>query len=551
MTKITTDGGTADSTGSRQTVPNQARTQVIQAAGIVGAAMLVSRLLGLVRTMVMTAYLGLELEARAFTAASTFPEAIFFIIAGGAIGSAFIPTFTAHFARGDDEGGWRLFSAVINLITLAVTVLSIVAVIFAPQLISLFLPKLVQEEPALLPLTVQLMRIMLLSSVIFGASGVIMGALQARQHFLLPALAPIIYNLGIIGGAVIGAKTAWGTAVGMAVGTVVGALGHLLIQLPGLRMKQARYTAVFTLRDPGVKQVLKLMSPRVLGLSFSQINGFITLFLSGLITPESVPAARYALTIMLMPQGMLGQALGIATFPTMATLVAQSAWDEMRRILSDSLRLLLFLALPAAALLMLLGRPLITVLFQRGRFESQNADLVAWALLFYALGLVALVVLEVIARAFYALGDTLTPVLAGGIQILAMVPLSLWLIEAIFPYLGWHPLGGLALGFSLSNFVEVAVLLWLLRRKMRGINGRSLLDGLWRMGIATLLMMGTIGLILRWLAESGALWQALLGGLAGGIVYLLACRVLRVAEVQQFWGYGRRFMKKKQVRPPT
>ena len=544
MAKITTNGGTADPTGSPPNAPNQAKTQVIQAAGIVGIAMLVSRLLGLVKTMVMTAYLGLGLEASAFTAASTIPEAIFFIIAGGAIGSAFIPTFTAYFARDEEEGGWHLFSAVINLVVLAVLLLSLIAMVFAPQLITLFVPELVQADAAFLPLTVRLMRIMLVSSVIFGASGVIMGALQARQHFLLPALAPIIYNLGIIGGAVVGAQTAWGTAAGMAVGTVVGALGHLLIQLPGLRLKQAQYTAVLTLRDPGVKRVLKLMSPRVLGLSFSQINGFITLFLSGLITPESVPAARYALTIMLMPQGMLGQALGIAAFPTMSTLVAQEAWDEMRRIISDSLRLLLFFALPAAVALMLLGRPLITVLFQRGRFEAQNADLVAWALLFYALGLVALVMLEVIARAFYALGDTLTPVLAGGAQILVMVTLSPWLIRSVFPALGWHPLGGLALGFSLSNFVEVAVLLWLLRRKMGGLNGRSLFNGLWRMGVAGLLMMGSIGLLLRWLADSGALWQSLLGGLIGGLVYLLACWGLRLAEIQQFWGYGRRLMKK-------
>ena len=518
MTKITTDGGTAESAGSQQTSPNQAKTQVIQAAGIVGAAMLVSRLLGLVKTMVMTAYLGLGLEASAFTTASTIPEAIFFIIAGGAIGSAFIPTFTAYFARDDEAGGWRLFSAVINLITLAITVLAIVAMIFAPQLISLFVPKLVQVETAFLPLTVRLMRIMLLSSVIFGTSGVIMGALQARQHFLLPALAPIIYNLGIIGGAVVGVQTAWGTATGMAIGTVVGALGHLLVQLPGLRLKQARYTAVLTLRDPGVQQVLKLMSPRVLGLSFSQLNIFVILYLSDKITPESVPAVRYAWTIMLMPQGMLGQALGIAAFPTMATLVAKSAWDEMRRIVSDSLRLLLFLALPAAVVLMILGRPLITVLFQRGRFEAQSVDLVAWALLFFALGLVAMVALEVISRAFYALGDTLTPMLAGGIQILVMILLSLWLIRFVFPYQGWHPLGGLALGFSLSNFVEVAVLLWLLRRKMGGLNGRSLLNGLWRMGVASLLMMGSIGLLLRWLAEGGAFWQALLGGLVGGSV---------------------------------
>ncbi len=526
-------------------VSPSAKTQVIRAAGIVGAATLVSRLLGLVKTMVVTAYLGLGLEARAFTTASAFPEAIFFIIAGGAIGSAFIPTFTAYFTRDDETGGWRLFSAIINLITLAVTVLSIIAMIFAPQLITLFVPKLIQEEPALLPLTAHLMRIMLLSSIIFGTSGVIMGTLQARQHFLLPALAPIIYNLGIIGGALVGAQTDWGTAVGMAWGTVIGALGHLLIQLPGLKMKGARYTAVLTLRDPGVKRVLKLMSPRVLGLSFSQINNFIILFLSGLITPESVPAARYAMIIMLMPQGILGQAMGIAAFPTMATLAAQSAWNEMRRIVSDSLRLLLFLALPAAVLLMLLGRPLIAILFQRGAFDAQNADLVAWALLFYAIGLAALAALEVIARSFYALGDTLTPVIAGGLQIGVMAALSPWLINSAFPALGWHPLGGLALGFSLSNFVEVGALLWLLRRKMRGLNGRSLLDGLFRMGAASLLMAAATWFTLTQLEQSGALWQTIVGGLVGGSIYLLASLGLRVTEIQQFWDYGRRQLRRR------
>ncbi len=524
-------------------VSPSAKSQVIRAAGIVGAATLVSRLLGLVKTMVITAYLGLELEARAYTTASAFPEAIFFIVAGGAIGSAFIPTFAAYFARDDEAGGWHLFSAVINLITLTVTVLSLAAVIFAPQLIAVFVPELIQEEPALLPLTARLMRIMLLSAIIFGTSGVIMGTLQARQHFLLPALAPIIYNLGIIGGAVVGAQTPLGTATGMAWGTVIGALGHLFIQLPGLKLKGARYSFVLTVRDPGVRRVLKLMSPRVLGLSFSQVNNFIILYLSGLITPESVPAARYAMTIMLMPQGILGQAMGIAAFPTMATLAAQAAWDEMRRIVSDSLRLLLFLALPAAVLLMLLGRPLITVLFQRGQFDAQNAELVAWALLFYAIGLVALAALEVVARSFYALGDTLTPVLAGGVQIGMMAALSPWLINVVFPAWGWHPLGGLALGFSLSNFVEVGVLMWLLRRKMGGLNGRSLLDGLWRMGLASLLMVGAVWLTLTWLERSGALWQALLGGLAGGTAYLLAGLGLQIAEIQQIWQYGRRRLR--------
>jgi putative peptidoglycan lipid II flippase len=205
---------------------------------------------------------------------------------------------------------------------------------------------------------------------------------------------------------------------------------------------------------------------------------------------------------------------------------------------------LTFLALPASVLLMMLSRPLIVLLFQRGFFVADNAVLVAWALLFYAVGLVALVGLEVIARAFYALGDTLTPVLAGGAQILVMVALSPWLIRSVFPLWGWHPLGGLALGFSLSNFVEVAVLLWLLRRKMGGINGHSLLAGGWRMGVGSLLMAGAIWLVLSGLAAAAALWQVLLGGLAGGIVYLGVCWLLRLAEIEQFWGYGRRLLKR-------
>ncbi len=516
-----------------ETASQTARRQVMRAAGIVSAAFLVSKLLGLARDMVQANYLGLEQEATAYFAAITFPDAIFFIVAGGAIGSAFIPTFAAYFARDDDAGAWRLFSGVLNLIVAAVTALAGAAILFAPELVETFLPKLVAQNPELLPLTVRLMRIMLLSSIIFGASGVMMGTLQARQHFLLPAIAPIIYNLGIIAGAVAGGRTDLGAAAGMAWGTVAGALGHLLIQLPGLRWKGARYTAVFTLRDPGVRQVLKLMAPRVLGLSFSQVNAFITLFLSGLITPESVPASRLALRLMLMPQGMLGQALGIAAFPTMADLAAQEAFAQMRRILSDSLRLLAFLALPATALLMLVGQPVIVLLFQRGAFVAEDAGLVAWALLFYALGLLALSALEVVNRAFFALSDTLTPVLAGAIQIAAMAGLSVWLIRGLFPALGWHPLGGLALGFSLSNFVEAAALLWLLRRKMGGLNGRLLWSGLWRMLAASGVMAGGMWLALRGLAQTAVLWQVVAGSLVGAAVYVVASYLLGIREIRR------------------
>ena len=508
----------------------------MRAAGIVGAAVLLSRIVGLARDIIKADFLGLGAGATAYDTASRFPEAIFLIIAGGAIGSAFIPTFSAYFARDDEEGGWHLFAAVINLVTVVVTAVALFTMIFARQFVTFFLHELVLSDPGLLDATVKLMRIMLISPIIFGASGVIMGALNARQHFLLPALAPIIYNLGIIGGAILGKPA----EVGMAWGTVVGALGHLLIQLPGLRQKGARYTAVFTVRDPGVQQVLRLMAPRILGLSFSEINKFATVYLSGFISAASVPALQTALRIMIMPQGILGQAMGIAAFPTLSTLAAKSALAEMRQILSRSLRLLLFLGLPASILLMLLRRPIITILLERGQFGVNDTELVSWALLFYAIGLIALTSLEVVARAFYALSDTLTPVLAGGAQAILMVMLSRWFSATLFPAQGWEASGGLALGFSLSNFLELFVLLGLLRRKMGGLNGRFLLDGLWRMGLASFLMAGAMWFVLGQLASGSIWWQAVGGSFVGGLVYIGGCYFLQVQEVAQFWEFGRR-----------
>ncbi len=519
----------------RETEPTKVesgRVLVMRAAGLVAVAVLLSRILGLVREVVIRATLGVEtVPATAYETASRFPEAIFLIIAGGAIGSAFIPTFAEYFAREDEEGAWRLFSAVINLTVLVVTAVAILTMVFAPQFVRFFFAENILNTPDLLPLTVRLMRIMLISPIIFGVSGIVMGTLNARQHFLLPALAPSIYNLGIIGGGLLVQPT----ELGLAWGTVVGALGHLVIQLPGLRQKQARYSAVFTLRDPGVRKVLRLMAPRVLGLSFSEINKFIILFLTGSMPLGSLPALNSAFRLIIMPQGILGQALGIAAFPTFATLAARSALDEMRQILTDSLRIVLFLGIPTTIWLMTLRQPLVAILFQRGIFDAEATGLVAWALLFYAVGLVALTALEVIARAFYALSDTLTPVLAGGAQVLLMGVLSVWLRDGVFPVLGWQPIGGVALGLSISNFFEVGLLLWLLRRKMGGINGRSLLDGIWRMGLA-----GSVMALAVWLATqlpvvaANNLFQLLVGGITGGISYLSVTILLGVQEVGQF-----------------
>jgi putative peptidoglycan lipid II flippase len=510
------------------------RAQVVHAAQIVSAAFILSRVLGLVRDIVIARAFGAtEVAVNAYRLANRFPETIFIIVAGGALSSAFIPVFAGYFARDDAPGGWRLFSSVLNLALLLLVVIAAIVGVFAEAFLLLYLPDLA-DEPALLAETIILLRILLLSTVIFGASGIIMGALNARQHFLLPALAPSVYNLGIIGGALL-APLGLGIRA-LAWGAVAGAAGHLLIQLPGLRQQAVRYSAVFTLRDRGVRQVLRLMGPRVLGLSFSQINNLLVPVLTHSLFV--VAAIDYAWRIVLMPHGILGQALGIAAFPTFAILAAQRELPAMRQILADTLRLILFLALPTTALLMALSTPLVTLAFERGAFSASDTALVAWALFWYAPGLVALAGLEVVSRAFYALEDTVTPVLAGAVQLALMVVLALFFSRWLFPRLGWNEIGGLALGISLSNLLETGVLLWLLRRRLGGIEGSALWSGLWRMSSATLLMGLAAAGASR--AASGALWQSLAGVAAGGVAYLAVARLLGVEELAQLWGHVRR-----------
>jgi putative peptidoglycan lipid II flippase len=513
------------------------RARIVQAATIVGAAYIVSRLLGLFRDVVINYLYGISsLEANAYFIANRFPETIFLIIAGGALGSAFIPVFSTYFVRDDAAGGWRVFSAILNLIVLVMTVISVIAMILTPQIITAFYSDLVADNPELLEMTIDLMRVMLITPIIFGASGVIMSALNARQHFLLPALAPVVYNLGIIAGAIALAPN----VMGLAIGAVVGATGHLLIQLPGLRMKHAHYSPILSVRDAGVRQVMRLMAPRVLGLSFGQLNHVVIQFMAQSMVIGSIPAIGFAWRIMMMPHGIIGQALAVAAFPTFANLAARKEMDEMRRIVADTLRLIFFLSLPSALMMMLLRVPIVTVLFERGQFNSEDTQFVAWALLFYALSLIGLAAIEIISRAFYALEDTWTPVIAGFLQLIGMWLLGLWLGRNIFPAFGWLSLGGLALGFTISSFFELVLLLWLLRKKMGGINGRQVFSGVWRMVLACLVMGVVTWLVLQQLSSASVLWQLLAAALAGGITYLLASMVLGVTELRQLWGSVRR-----------
>jgi putative peptidoglycan lipid II flippase len=287
------------------------------------------------------------------------------------------------------------------------------------------------------------------------------------------------------------------------------------------------------------------MFPRVLGLSFGQLNHLLIRFLAQSMIIGSIPALGFAWRITIMPLAIIGQALGIAAFPTFATLAAQGAIDKMRRIVADTLRLIFFLSLPAAILLMLLRRLIVAVLFQRGQFSAESTEFVAWALLFFALSLIGLTAIEIIARAFYAMEDTWTPVLVGALQLIAMWLIGLWLSRSVFPALGWLQLGALALGYSISTFMELGLLLWLLSRKMGGIDGKRLFSGLWRMLLATLIMIGIIWIVMARIDDLGLLWQLLIGGMVGATSYIVASLLLGVKELRQLTNYGREWYRNR------
>lgn len=514
---------------SESTSPSTEK-RIFSAALVVMICFVLSRITGLVRQSVIGAQFGVLPEYEAYVAAFRIPDILFQLVAGGALGSAFIPTFAARWAGERQQDAWLLFSRVLNLVTLALIVLAAIVAFFAPFFVRFLAPGF---DAAQQELTANLMRWLLVSTVVFGASGLIMGALNAAQHFFLPAIAPVLYNVAIILGAWL--LEPFLGIYGLVVGVVVGACLHLLVQLPGLRTFGAKYSASLTVRDSGVREVARLMGPRVLGLFFVQMHFVINTVLASGLGNGSVGALEYAWLLMLLPQGIFAQSLATAAFPTFSALVAAGDLGAMRSSLNQTLRLVLFLTIPAAVGLLVLRVPLIQVLFQRGEFTLDTTMMVAYALQFYALGLVAHAALEIVVRVFYALHDTMTPVFVGVGAMVLNIVLSLLLIR-------WLTFGGLALANSAATLLETVLLFWLLRKRLSNMDagrlGRSVLCS----AVAALGMYGTVWLWLfgldRGLVNAfgvadvygDARWVALLGGLLIAVITYAGISLLLKSE---------------------
>ncbi|MBM2850467.1 MAG: putative peptidoglycan lipid flippase, partial [Anaerolineales bacterium] len=341
------------------------------------AAFLLSNLVGLLRQILISRAFGTGGDLDAFYVAQRFPDILFNLAAGGALASAFIPTFTGFLTRDDREGAWRLASGVMNLVFLALCATGLLAALFAPALVRHVLaPGFIAEDQQ--ALTVSLLRI------------------NAHQHFTLSALAPTFYWLGMIFGLLVWAPR-WGV-YGLAWGAVLGAGLHLAIQLPGLRgLPAVRYWPDLGLRNPAVREVIRLMGPRLLGVAAVQLNFLVSTRLATYMLGGSVSALTYAWQIFTMPQVIIAQSIAIAALPTFSAMVARDEINAMRASLADTLRGILFLALPATVGLLLLSTPVIALLFQRGDFDATSTALVAWALTFFTLGLVSHSVVEIVS----------------------------------------------------------------------------------------------------------------------------------------------------------
>ncbi len=507
-----------------------ANRQIARAAGVVTLAFVISNLSGLVRQILVADAFGTSSIMEAFNAANRISETLFNLVAGGALGSAFIPTFTSLLAKEKRQQAWRLASSITNLVLIVLTMTAALAAIFAPQVVRYILAPGFATDPAKEALTISLIRLMLPSAVLFGLSGLIMGILNSHQKFFIPALTPSMYQIGMIFGVTVLAPRMG--IYGLAWGVIIGAALHLILQLPLLFKQGGNYSFSLNLKSPGVRKVARLMGPRLLGVAVVQLNFWINVRLASLQPEGSVTAIQFAFALMLMPLAAIAQSIATAALPTFSIQVAQNKLHEMRGSLSATLRGILLLSIPASLGLILLRKPIITLLFQRGEFSAHSTDLVAWALLWYAAGLVGHAMVEILARAFYALHDTKTPVFIG-IAAMSLNVLFSFLFSAAFSRLGWMPHGGLALANTLATGLEMVGLLLIMRKRLGGLEGNRIWSGVLKAGLSGALMS-----IALWgwfsLTGSSSIWILGIGGiLIGLVVYTAGLLIFRTSELKQ------------------
>jgi putative peptidoglycan lipid II flippase len=567
---------TSDSTSSnpRSAIRNPQSKSIARSAGIVSLAVMGSRVLGLVRELVFAAFFGAGFATDAFIIAFRAPNLLRDLFAEGALSAAFVTTFSQTLAKKGEREAWRLANLVSNGLILVLSVVVLLGVIFAPQLVDLLVePGRAPTDPARTALTMSLAvtmtRIMFPFLLMVSLAAVAMGVLNTKDRFGVPASASTLFNVGSIFGGLLSAYLlapdyvmaviqnrapepdgAARAIIGMAIGTLIGGMLQWLIQVPSLRAVGYRWQPVLSFSDEGVRQVMRLMAPAIIGVAAVQVNVFVnTKFASGL-GEGPVSWLNYAFRLMQFPIGVFGVAISTATLPVASRAAALENLDEFRRTIASSLRLTFLLTIPSAVGLIVLSRPIIGLIYQRRQFTALDTDQSALALECYALGLTAYSAIRVLAPAFYALKETRIPMMAS---VLSIITNYLVASLAVRQFDLGHR--GLALSISVVAIVNFALLFFFMRRKLNGIEGGALAATFGKVLAASILMGAVSWFVsdrMTHLLGAGSLLARMMNVgvsiLAGGLVFAVAARLFRVSELDQFIGMIERRLGRKQKR---
>ncbi len=516
---------------------------IVRSAGVVSGAVFLSRITGLVREVIFARFFGAGMVYDAFVAAYRVPNLLRDLLAEGALSAAFVTTFSQHLARHGEEEAYRLSNRLTTLLVPILTAGCLLGYLFAPAIVDAMFPGFAEIEGKR-DLTILLTRIMIPFLLFMALAAKAMGVLNTTGRFGIPALASAFFNItsvvcGLLLGFVVGPEFGIQPIVGMAIGTLLGGVVQYGVQWPSLRRVGLRYRPDFRFNDPGIRQVLRLMGPAVLGAAAVQVNVVVNSIFASQITDAAgtvvdgpVSWLGYAFRFMQLPLGLFGVAIASATLPTISRSAGTGQMREFRETLARSLGLVFLLTIPSAVGLAVLSRSLVSLVYQYGAFSAHDTEQTALALSFYCVGLSGYAAIKVLIPAFYALNDVRVPALTSVASIAINYTLNWTFVMA----LGWGH-GGLAFSTSSVALFNFCVLFWFMRRKIGGIEGHRLLSSILRIGLASVLMGAACAgssFAVRQVFTTSFLGRLLDVGVSipFGLAILYAfCRLLRVAEL--------------------
>lgn len=527
-------------TGHSATAPPRAGgsppARLAASAGVIGAATLASRLLGLVRDQLLAYLFGAGNAMDAFNVAIRVPNLLRDLFAEGAMSAAFVPTFTRRLAHEGRAAAWRLGTQLLNALAVVTGALVLAGILFAEPL-ARALAGSYAAVPGKLELTAQLTRLVLPILTLVAVAAAMMGMLNSLNRFFVPALSPAMYNVGIIAGSALLVPLMPGLGldpiVAVAAGALLGAVGQVALQVPALYREGFRYRPLLDPRDPGLRAILRLMGPGTLAGAAVQINLLVNLVLATGQGTGAVSWLGYAFRVMYLPIGLFGVSIASAALPVVSRHAARDDTEAIRDTVSQALRLMLIVNVPALVGLIVLADPIVALIFERGSFTAADTAATAAALRWYALGLTGYSAVRIAVHCFYALGSSRVPTAVS----IGAVALNVGLNLALVRVMGYR---GLALGASIAALANAVTLLALLRRRLRGLDLPRVLLVLARIAAASAAM----GAAAWWLhGRLAAPWDGggflprpvpVAGAVAGGVlVLILAARLLRIRELDQ------------------